>query len=439
MKTSLHAERYIAKNHPLAYFLSPFQGGEGRVRGMLLFVLIIVTVFPSNAQEVYLRLTDYGGGKIALIVRPFTSKEIDFNFLTKIKNIEVIVKNDLDYSLFFDIYTDSIPGEVYDQAVNIKGEGKENSLTVILEDIASGETIATNEYALEGELRQTAHTIADAIIELLTGEQGISSTKIVFSYRTGSGKELAMVDYDGYNFTGLTKNGKYNLFPAWAPDGRRVLFSTYATDRLNIYVFDLTARKIDVISSFHGLNFAPCWSPDANRIALSLTKDGNAEIYLLDLSTKKLNRITYNKSIDTSPAFSPNSREIAFVSDRTGNPQVYVMDIYGGNVRRLTDHGNYNTSPAWSPRGDLIAYVSRQDDNSQQIFVTDPYDFAPVQLTFMGNNEEPSWSPDGLHIVFSSSRSGTYELYTMNWDGSRKRKLTSGITAHAPDWSPIVK
>ncbi|MBN2620397.1 PD40 domain-containing protein [candidate division WOR-3 bacterium] len=394
---------------------------------------------PLHGQEVYLRLTDYGGGKIALIVRPFTSKEIDFNFLTKIKNIEVIVKNDLDYSLFFDIYTDSVPGEVYDQAINIKGEGQNNTLTITLEDIASSETIAMNDYVLEGELRQTAHAIADAIIEILTGEQGISSTRIVFSYRTGSGKELAMIDYDGYNFTGLTKNGKYNLFPAWAPDGRRVLFSTYATDRLNIYVFDLAARKIDAISSFRGLNFAPCWSPDASRIALSLTKDGNAEIYLLDLSTKKLNRITYNKAIDTSPAFSPNSREIAFVSDRTGNPQVYVMDIYGGNVRRLTYHGNYNTSPAWSPRGDLVAYVSRQDDNSQQIFVTDPYDFAPVQLTFVGNNEEPSWSPDGLHIVFSSSRSGTYELYTMNWDGSRKRKLTSGITAHAPDWSPIAK
>lgn len=405
-----------------------------------LFVVLVLFFSSSvDAQEVYLRLTDYGGGKIAVVVKPFTSTTIDFNVLTKIKNIEVVIKNDLDYSLFFDIYTDSIPEDIYDQAIVIEGEGKNDSLIITLEDIASGETITQNGYPLLNDLRQTAHTISDDIIEMLTGEQGVSSTKIVFSYKTGTGKELAMVDYDGYNFIGLTKNGKYNLFPAWAPDGNRVLFSTYSEDRLNIYVFNLAGRRIDAISTFRGLNFAPCWSPDGNKIVLSLTKDGNAEIYLLDLNTKKLNRLTYSKAIDTSPAFSPNSREIAFVSDRAGNPQIYMMDIHGGNVRRLTFHGDYNTSPAWSPRGDIIAYVSRQKDNSQQIFVTDPYDFAPVQLTFFGNNEEPSWSPDGLHIVFTSNRSGHYELYTMNWDGSRKRKLTSNFTANAPDWSPVAK
>ena len=115
------------------------------------------------------------------------------------------------------------------------------------------------------------------------------------------------------------------------------------------------------------------------------------------------------------------------------------MDIHGGNLRRLTFHGDYNTSPAWSPRGDIIAYVSRENDHSQQVYVTDPYDFSPVRLTYDGNNEEPSWSPDGLHIVFTSNRTGVYELYTMNWDGSRERKLTDGVTANAPDWSPVIE
>jgi len=412
-----------------------------KIRFKRFFIVIIFCLSLSSAQDVYLRLTDYGGGKINIVFTPFSSSDnTSDEELTRIKNIEIVIKNDLEYSLYFDIYADTgaVP-EKENQAVVLKGEGNGSVLSITLEDFPSHEIITQNSYEIVGELRSIAHKISDDIVEALTGEKGIAGTRIAFSYRTSTGKELAMIDYDGFNFTPLTKNGRYNLFPAWAPDSRRLLFSSHSRDRLVIYLFDLVKKKITTISTFRGLNFAPCWSPDGTKICLSLTKDGNAEIYLLDLQTKKLSRLTHNRAIDTSPTFSPNSREIAFVSDRSGNPQIYVMDIHGGNVRRLTYHGDYNTSPAWSPRGDIIAYVSREEDNSQQIYITDPYDFSPIRLTFEGNNEEPSWSPDGLHIVFTSNRSGRYELYTMNWDGSRKRKLTSGLTANAPDWSPGVE
>jgi TolB protein len=409
----------------------------------LLFIILLGLILSPRmvlCQDIYLRLTDYGGGKTNIIIQSFTAREISYELLTRIRNIQHIIHQDLEYSLYFEIFADSTALNDSDtQAIILKGSADKGQLTISCEDFSSHDIIFEDSYTLGDQLRKTAHTISDDIVEYIVGEKGIASTKIVFSYRTQNSKELALIDYDGFNFTSLTKNGRFNLFPAWAPDSRRILFSTHNNNRLCIYLFDLAKKDITAISSFQGLNFAPCWSPDASKICLSLTKDGNAEIYILDLATKKLNRLTYNRSIDTSPAFSPNSREIAFVSDRTGTPQIYVMDIHGGNLRRLTFHGNYNTSPAWSPRGDIIAYVSREDDNSQQIYVTDPYDFSPVRLTYDGNNEEPSWSPDGLHIVFTSNRTGTYELYTMNWDGSRERKLTDGLTANGPDWSPIIE
>lgn len=407
---------------------------------MLKFILIVLLLKISFAQEVFLRLTDYAGGKTNLVIEPFGVQGTP-DFVTKIKNIESIIKYDLDYSLYFEIYPDTgaLKGNPQKSGVIIRGIGREPNITISLIDFESKQKVGEITTPFSGELRHFAHQISDNIIETLTGEKGIATTKIVFSYRSGTGKELAMVDYDGYNFTQLTKNNNFNLFPCWAPEGNRILYSTYIKDRLNLNLLDLNQKNLTIISTHSGLNYAPDWSPDGTKIVLTLTKDGNAEIYLLDLETRELHRLTNNRSIDCSPVFSPNSREIAFVSDRSGMPQIYIMDIYGGNVRRLTFHGDYNTSPAWSPRGDLIAYVSRQQNYSQQICVTDPYDFQPIQLTFEGNNEEPSWSPDGLHIVFISNRTGQYELWTMNWDGTRQRKLTQGLETYAPDWSPILK
>ncbi len=394
----------------------------------------------GSSQDIYLRLTDYAGGKTAIVVQPFTLEEGAPELAPKLKSCEAALRNDLEYSLYFDIYTDTslllVP--VKKTGMVVRGSCRGNQLTVDLIDFQSNERIAQVLSSLDKEARAAGHKVADEIIRVLTGEIGICETKIVFSYKRGAGKEVGMIDYDGYNFATLTQNGNYNLFPCWSPDVKQVLYSTYAGSRLNLYLLDLAKRSSQALSSFQGLNFAPCWSPDGSKIALTLTKDGNAEIYLLDVGSKKLQRLTVNPAIDCSPSFSPNSREIAFVSDRSGGPQVYIMDADGGNVRRLTYHGDYNTSAAWSPRGDLIVYVSRESDNSQQIYATDPHDYQPIQVTFDENNEEPCWSADGLHVVFASNRTGMYELYTMNWDGTRQRKLTQGLAANAPDWSGFV-
>ena len=46
------------------------------------------------------------------------------------------------------------------------------------------------------------------------------------------------------------------------------------------------------------------------------------------------------------------------------------------------------------------------------------------------DNGADSWSPDGTKIAFASNRSGTYEIYTMNVDGSGVEEVTRGPEAH---------
>jgi Tol biopolymer transport system component len=44
------------------------------------------------------------------------------------------------------------------------------------------------------------------------------------------------------------------------------------------------------------------------------------------------------------------------------------------------------------------------------------------------NNVAPAWSPDGEQIVFLSDRSGEWEFYVMNADGSGQRKILAEVT-----------
>ena len=52
-----------------------------------------------------------------------------------------------------------------------------------------------------------------------------------------------------------------------------------------------------------------------------------------------------------------------------------------------------------------------------------------------GEDFDPSWSPDGAKIVWTSDRAGTYDLYTMDADGTGVQQVTSNPALDEyPDW-----
>jgi Tol biopolymer transport system component/secreted PhoX family phosphatase len=67
------------------------------------------------------------------------------------------------------------------------------------------------------------------------------------------------------------------------------------------------------------------------------------------------------------------------------------------------------------------------NDNSQMVQLTsDP-----------GSDTNAAYSPNGQSIAWTSNRSGTYQIYTMNADGSNKQQITAGPAIHGwPQWSP---
>ncbi|MFN2384607.1 MAG: Tol-Pal system beta propeller repeat protein TolB [Gemmatimonadota bacterium] len=281
--------------------------------------------------------------------------------------------------------------------------------------------------------RAAAHTISNALINELTGEQGIAETKLAFASRRRGDKEIYVVDYDGHNAYRVTSTDTINMTPDWRGGGE-ICFTTFITGDPDLYCAPSGGGSARPLSNHKGLDMAPSWSPDGRRLAHTLTKDGNAEIYVLDAGARRLRRLTYSLGIDTAPSWSPNGRAIAFESDRGGSAQIFSMDAEGANLRQLTFGGEAH-SPAWSPPGDRIAYVERIGGRFQ--IVTTGADGGGRQvMTSVGDNEDPTWSPDGLHLGFSSTRGGGSDIYTMDWDGANVRRVTRGGGYVSPSWSP---
>jgi TolB protein len=322
---------------------------------------------------------------------------------------------------------------------------KEIALEAQLLDSATRKTLEQKSYrGCNENLRLLVHSLADDVVNSLTGEKGIAKSRIAFTAATVDNKEIFVMDYDAANQQQITHAGAnhhrtLNLTPAWSADGRSLIFTSYQRGNPDLFVMDVVSAKLSPLTNDNGLHSAPAWSPDGKKIAFVSARDGNAEIYTMDANGKNLRRLSHHPAIDSSPCWSPTGREIVFTSDRLGSPQIFMMDAEGSNVRRLPLEGKYNDSPVWSPRGDKIAFVSR-GAGGFDIFTYDLNDETVTQLTAeAGSNEDPCWSPDGYRLAFSSTRDGRSDIYTMMWDGTEVRRLTYKGTCTSPAWSLNVR
>ena len=114
-----------------------------------------------------------------------------------------------------------------------------------------------------------------------------------------------------------------------------------------------------------------------------------------------------------------NQDECLFPRTRVGTPGAWSP-------------GGWDSSPTWSPDAGEIALSLAGD-----IAVMNVATGALVNITNTASGEwSPAWSPDGQRIAFWSDRSGRYEVYLMDPDGSNVVPVTTNSgTGSRLSWS----
>ncbi len=285
-----------------------------------------------------------------------------------------------------------------------------------------------------------AHTVANDVMEALTGHGGLFFAKLAMVCDKNGTKEIWVTDFDGANPKQVTNHRTLAFAPAWSRDNRKIAYSVYMRNARNVknidlYELDLGTRRSRLLSNRRGINSGAVYSPDGRHLALTMSFLGNPEIFQLDLANLEVARPTKSFGVDVDPAYSPDGKKLLFVSTRSNQPHVYMMKIGGGETTRLTFAGKYNATPDWSPTGAKLVFAGYLESHFD-LFIMNPDGTGLERLTKNeGNNEDPRFSPDGSFIAFSSNRTGQKNIYVISIDGQNTRRITYGLgNCTSPRW-----
>lgn len=232
---------------------------------------------------------------------------------------------------------------------------------------------------------------------------------VTSSFRTGD-PQIFIIDLGSGDAFNLTPHShSYNRYPAWAPDGSRVSFTSDRDGSFNLYVVttdgsglrQLTHEPAGVVVGMQS------WARDGGWIYFGLFgkdvgspwSNGKAGL-ICRIGPDGSGFRIIGEGIDG--AVSPDGSKIVFARNLSHGHALFLMNSDGSDVHQITTHENplAGVHAAWSPDGEKIVYADSVAD-ALELFTCDSEGKNIHQLTRLGKwATSPSVSPDQKYISF---------------------------------------
>ena len=247
--------------------------------------------------------------------------------------------------------------------------------------------------------------------------------------------------------------------PRWSPSGQRVAFWAFAKQggQRDIWTIGLPYEHAGVVVQAQPVavtddaatDWNPVWSPDGNYLYFASDRSGSMEVWRVPID--ETTGITKGSAEQLTAggaglrghiALADKGARLLFI-DRTSRQMVEKIGFdpaavsTTGQLTPVLDVSLAPTNVDVSPDGQSLAFysagrqedlfVSRNDGTNRRRLTNDP-----------ARDRGPSWSPGGKKIAFFSDRNGSYEIWTINADGTGLTQVTNnrGANRSTPLWSP---
>jgi Tol biopolymer transport system component len=279
-----------------------------------------------------------------------------------------------------------------------------------------------------------------------THELALATTaqRILFtSIRKGT-YDLFKMDPQGNSVVRLTSFMDYEVEPAWSYDNKSIALVRPRPDPSSLKYLDIYLMNADgsnkrwarsLPSSFNIAS--PSWSPDGSRLVVTVTLGGVSYLATMDVATGQMAFVMLaGKPLQGRyPSYDKTGTKIFYLGATAKT--VEMVDPAGNQAWWVFSATTAMSRPRVSPDGTKIAYEKRVGTNTD-IYVQALWNGTPKRLTtHSGVDAAPTWSPDGSKLAFASTRSGKYQIWTMNaaTGGSLTRITHTTVNETDPAWS----
>ncbi len=251
--------------------------------------------------------------------------------------------------------------------------------------------------------------------------------------------------------------------PKWSPHGQRIAYwNTHHGGQRDIWTMPASGGDAVAVTDDEYEDWGPVWSPDGTYLYFLSNRGGSMNLWRVAIE-EQTGKVSGQPEPVTTPAvfcwhicFSPDGKRIAYVQvNKKGNINRLAFDpvktkVLGEPVS-ITQGSSFATEPDISSDGQALVYSSfgdKQidlfamnlssaiDSRKDTTLVENNYALRLTDDAF--KDSAPQWSPDAQRIAFYSDRSGTYQLWLINKDGSNLQQLTfeKDGNIYTPVWSP---
>ena len=222
-------------------------------------------------------------------------------------------------------------------------------------------------------------------------------------YKGGMADDIRVYDFETRQTTNITNNPAQDIFPMW--HGNEIYFLSDRDRIMNLFVYNTDTKETRKVTDFkeYDIKFP---SIGKNEIVF----ENAGYIYIYDINSKQIQKVNIT----------------------------ITNDLPGGR-NTIKDVSKFINSVNFSPDGKRLVVGARGD-----IFSIPVKEGAILNITHSQgvHDRDAVWSPDGKFIAYVSDKSGEFEIYVENQDGSGEPiQLTKNADTYMYDfkWSPDSK